>query len=64
MSCTMVSLRKDRNLTQEMLAKEIGVTKGAIGMYELGKRTPSLKRAKQIADFFNVSVDEIVFSNK
>ena len=52
MTHSMVELRKERNITQEELASEIGMSKGAIGMYETGKRTPSLKRAKQIAQFF------------
>ena len=59
MTHSMVELRKERNITQEELASEIGMSKGAIGMYETGKRTPSLKRAKQIAQFFGIAVDEI-----
>lgn len=57
MTHSMVELRKERNITQEELASEIGMSKGAIGMYETGKRTPSLKRAKQIAQFFGIAVD-------
>ena len=46
------------------MASEIGMSKGAIGMYETGKRTPSLKRAKQIAQFFGIAVDEIEFARE
>lgn len=64
MTHSMVELRKERNITQEELASEIGMSKGAIGMYETGKRAPSLKRAKQIAQFFGIAVDEIEFARE
>lgn len=53
-------LRGTRNLTQEEFAKEINVTKGAVAMWETGKRTPDLAMIKNIAAYFNVSVDELV----
>lgn len=63
MTHSMVELRKERNITQEELASEIGMSKGAIGMYETGKRTPSLKRAKQIQpQFLGVGAMQNLFS--
>ena len=56
-------LRYEKGYSQIELAEKIGVTKGAIGMYETGKRTPSLKTAKVIANYFEVSLEEISFAN-
>lgn len=63
MVVSMADLRRSKKITQEDLAKEVGLTKGAIGMYETGKRTPSLKTAKVIANYFEVSLEEISFAN-
>lgn len=61
MEQTMAELRRKINITQEELAAKIGVSKGAIGMYETGKRTPSLHRAKKIAQFFGVALEDLRF---
>lgn len=63
MAISMADLRKERKMTQEDLAEKVGLTKGAIGMYEIGKRTPSLKTAKIIANYFEVSLEDISFAN-
>lgn len=49
-------LRKQKKLTQENLAKEIGVTKLTISRWENNERTPKADKAKQLADYLNVSV--------
>lgn len=54
-------LREQRNLSQRQLATELGIAPSSIAMYETGARTPSLKNAKQIASYFGVTVDTIVF---
>lgn len=54
-------LRKNKKITQKELADVIGVSKGAIGMYESGKRNPSLSRARTIAQYFGVALEEIEF---
>ena len=56
-------LRKEKNLSQAKFAYEIGVSPGAIAMYETGKRTPPLDRAILIAEYFNLPVERIQFSN-
>ena len=55
-------LRKQKNFTQEDLAKKLNMSKGAIGMYETGQRLPSLKTAIKIAEIFDTSVENIIFS--
>lgn len=54
-------LRIDRELTQEELAKEIGVGVSAISMYEQGNRVPRDEIKIRIAKFFNKSVGDIFF---
>ncbi len=54
------TLRGAKKLTQEEFAKEINVTKGAVAMWETGKRTPDLTMIKNIAAYFNITVDELI----
>ncbi|WP_026881392.1 helix-turn-helix domain-containing protein [Clostridium akagii] len=51
------SLRLQSNLTQEGLAKKIGVSASTIRMIEIGKRGGSSDVVNKIANFFNVSLD-------
>lgn len=60
---SLAELRKNKKLTQEQLSKLLGISKSSIAMYETGQRVPSLSRAKKIAEFFNVSVEEIFFGD-
>ena len=50
-------LREEKGLTQRELAKEVGLSYGAIGFWELNKREPSLDAAVVLADYFKVSID-------
>ena len=50
-------LRTQKGLYQEDLAKDLNVTKGAVGMWENNKRTPDFYTLMRIADYFNVSVE-------
>lgn len=52
-----LSLRNSKKLNQEKMAKEIGVSKSTIAMWETGKRLPSPEVFEQIADYFNVDID-------
>jgi len=60
----MAELRKQKNITQLELANALGVSKGAVGMWEVGKRTPSLTMAKLISQYFGVAVEEIEFGKR
>ncbi|MFN8208015.1 MAG: helix-turn-helix transcriptional regulator [Bacteroidales bacterium] len=51
--------RAIRNITQEDLAKEIGVTRQAINSIELSKYVPSTILALKLSRFFNKPVNEI-----
>ena len=53
-------LRGERGMTQQRLADELGVTKGAVAMWETGKRMPEGGMLVVIAQFFGVSVDRLL----
>ncbi|MZQ75220.1 MAG: helix-turn-helix domain-containing protein [Peptoclostridium sp.] len=53
-------LRERRQIYQKDLAKILGVSAGAIGMYETNKRTPDFEILNKIADYFDVTVDYLL----
>lgn len=53
-------LRKEHGETQRELAELLGLTDRAIANYETGIREPPLRKLKQLASHFNVSVDELI----
>ena len=57
---TLKSLRKQKGLTQEEFAKQAGISRSAIGMYESGKREPSFEVLELFADFFNVDMNTLL----
>ena len=59
----ILELRKKENLSQEELAEKVGVARQTISKWELGETAPDIKQSKQLADIFNVSVDELVDGN-
>ena len=52
-----LNLRNEKKYNQEEMAKELGVSKSTIAMWETGKRLPSPELYEQIADYFNVDID-------
>ena len=57
-------LRKHSKLTQYQLAEKLGFSRGQIANYEQGQREPDYETLWKIADFFNVSVDELLGRDK
>ena len=51
--------RAIKNITQEELAKKIGVTRQAINSIELNKYVPSTILALKLSRYFNKTVNEI-----
>lgn len=47
-------------MTQDELAKKLGVGRSTVGMYEAGKREPDFEMLEAIADIFNVSMSALV----
>ena len=59
---SLAELRGEKKMSQRDLARKLGVSSATTGMYESGKRTPSLKKAILIARLFDVQVEDITFS--
>ena len=57
-------LRKSKKLTQEELAEILYVSRTAISKWESGRGYPSIDSLKQIALFFNVTIDDLLSSEK
>ena len=55
----MLSLRVESGITQEELAKVLGVTRQTIIAIEKGNYTPSVLLALKIAGYFKKQVEEI-----
>ena len=53
-------LRLERGLTKVQLAKELGVNKRTILRWEKDMMSMSLKNAVKVAEFFGISLDELV----
>ncbi len=53
-------LRKDRGMTQEMLAEQLVISAQAISKWERGIANPDLELIPKIAKLFDVSTDELL----
>lgn len=53
-------LRKRAKLSQEQLAKQLNVSASAIGMYEQGRREPSIGTLVELSQIFGVSLDYLI----
>ena len=62
------ALRKEKNISQESLAKVLGVTFQAVSKWETNTTAPDVSLIPPIASFFGVSIDELfdynVFENE
>ena len=54
---TISLLRKEKNLSQRKVAKELGVSQAVLSHYETGLREPGLEFVAKIADYYKVSTD-------
>ncbi len=53
-------LRKEKDYSQEYLAEKLGVTRQTISKWENGTAMPDLKKLIELADFFEVSMDDLL----
>ena len=53
-------LRLEKGLGQVELAKEIGVSKGVISLWENGLREPNMYSLILLAKYFKITIDELV----
>jgi DNA-binding XRE family transcriptional regulator len=59
MQTRIKEFRARYDLTQEDLARKVGVRRETIGFLEKGKYNPSLKLAYRIAKCLNSTIDEL-----
>ena len=57
-------LRKNRGLTQEELAEALYVSRTAISKWESGRGYPSIDSLKGISNYFSVTIDDLLSSEK
>lgn len=53
-------LRLASGLSQDEMAKKLGVSRSTIGMYETGARKPDSDMLEKIADLFNLDIDYLL----
>ena len=55
----VTELREEEGLTQKKLGEKVNVSRQAINAIETGKYDPSLWLAYDIAQLFNMSIEEV-----
>lgn len=55
--------RIEKDLSQDELAKEVGVSRQTIGLIELGKYNPTLSLCKAICKALSKTLDEIFWDD-
>lgn len=54
------AMMKSKHVTQEELAKEIGVTQTMFSRYITGKSNPTIYKAYGISEYIGCSIDELM----
>ncbi|MBR4083554.1 MAG: helix-turn-helix transcriptional regulator [Lachnospiraceae bacterium] len=57
-------LRNEKNLSQEQLAEEFGVTSRSISRWENGNTMPDISIIIELADFYDVDIREIIHGER
>jgi len=57
----LIRIRGSNNMTQEDVAKLVGISRSYYGHIETGARNPTYGLAKKIAKVFGVNVNDIFF---
>jgi Predicted transcriptional regulators len=53
-------VRKRKGISQQNVADSLGLSRGRLGNYEQGTREPDSEMLRQLANFYNVSVDYLL----
>ena len=61
---TLIRLRKKHKLSQEEVAKHIGVTKRTYAGYETGKHKPNLESIIKLANLYKITIDFMIMGFK
>ena len=57
-------LRLEKSLNQEQLAEQLHVTRQAVSNWENGKTQPDIETLTQIAEYFEVSVERLIYGKE
>lgn len=60
----IVELRKEKGLTQEDIARHLGLTSQAVSKWERGLNAPNISVIEELAKFLEVDVTEILRGEK
>lgn len=63
-SKNLSTLRKSRNLTQLALAEKLNYSDKAVSKWEVGTVLPDVETMSNIADFFGVTVNDLIYEKK
>lgn len=58
----LVELRKSNNISRKQMAEDLGLSYHTISSYEEGVRIPRDEIKKQIAEYFDTTVQDIFFN--
>lgn len=61
MKTRIKNLREDNDFTQKQLSKFLNISQVAYSYYELEKRNIPLELLCRLADFYNTSIDYLLF---
>ena len=53
-------MRVEKGVTQVQLAADLGVSKGTVAMWEIGKREPNFEMVCTLSDYFDRRIDYIL----
>lgn len=56
-------LREQKNMTQTVLAKKLGITRSSVNAWEMGISVPSTQYIVELANIFDVSTDYLLGVN-
>ena len=56
----LTELRKSKGWTQSELAEKLQVSQQAVSEWEAGNKTPPVKRAKQLAELLDASIEDFL----
>ena len=61
METRIKSLREDNDLTQKQISEFLNISQVAYSYYEINKRNIPLELLSKLADYYNTSIDYLVY---
>lgn len=60
LSDNIMTLRKHKNMSQDILADMVGVSRQTLSKWETGESLPDVEKAAKLAEIFGVSLDDLM----